>query len=316
MSALGSRRYGPVPVAAALLVGLLTAAQSRLNSELSHAFGNPLEAAVWSFGSGLAVLGVAVALSPPLRRGLRRVATAVRAGGLRWWQLLGGVLGGFFVGVQSAVVPLVGVAIFTVGTVAGQSVNAVVVDRVGLGPAGVQAVTVRRLVSAALAIVAVVIAVSGRLGGSSFSVVPVALAVLAGCGIAVQQALNGRVAIAANGPMPSSVLNFAFGTVGLVAALAVTTVANGSTLHPVGGAPWWSYLGGVVGIVFITLAAWVVPLIGVLLFALLSIAGQLTAALLLDLLAPTPGASVGWNLVAGLVLAFVAVSVAARGRRR
>ena len=51
-------------------------------------------------------------------------------------------------------------------------------------------------------------------------------------------------------------------------------------------------------------------------FALLSIAGQLTAALLLDLLAPTPGASVGWNLVAGLVLAFVAVSVAARGRRR
>lgn len=303
-----------MPLAAALLVGMLTAVQSRLNSELSQSLGTPVEAAVWSFGSGLVVLILAVVVSRALRRGLRRVADAVRGGGLRWWQLLGGVLGGFFVGVQSGAVPLVGVAVFTVATVAGQSVNAVVVDRVGLGPAGVQPVTARRAGSAVLAIVAVVIAVSGRLGGAELSLPAVVLAVVAGCAIAVQQALNGRVAIAGSGPLPATVLNFTFGTAALVAALAVTTAVGGSPMHGLGGAPWWSYLGGLVGIVFISLAAWVVTVIGVLVFALLSIAGQLSAALLLDLVVPTPGASVGGNLVAGLLLAFVAVAVAARGR--
>jgi transporter family-2 protein len=309
-----SRRAGLVPLAAALLVGMLTAVQSRLNSGLSQSLGNPVEAAVWSFGSGLVVLVLAVVVSPALRRGLRRVADAVRRGGLQWWQLLGGVLGGLFVGVQSGVVPLVGVAVFTVATVAGQSVNAVVVDRVGLGPAGVQPVTARRAGSAVLAIVAVVIAVSGRLGGAELSLPAVVLAVVAGCAIAVQQALNGRVAVAGSGPLPATVLNFTFGTAALVAALAVATTVGGSPMHGLGGAPWWSYLGGLVGIAFISLAAWVVTVIGVLVFAVISIAGQLSAAFLLDLVAPTPGSSVGWNLVVGLLLAFVAVAVAARGR--
>ncbi len=297
-------------------VGALMATQSRLNSELSHQIGNSLEAAVWSFGSGLVVLGLIAGIRPEVRAGLGRVRAAIRTGSLRWWQMLGGLLGGFFVGVQAATVPMLGVAIFTVATVAGQSANSLVVDRVGLGPAGVQAITGPRLLSAVLAVVAVAVAVANRVGGTGLSVVAVVLAILAGCGIAVQQAFNGRVALTAGSPVPASLLNFVFGTIGLVLALVVTLVAQGTALQPLAGAPWWAYVGGVVGVVFITLAAWAVPIVGVLMFALLSIAGQLVAALLLDLVAPTPGASVGWNLVAGVVLAFLAVAVAVRGRSR
>lgn len=302
------------PLAAAVLVGALIAVQSRLNGELAHQLGNALEAAVWSFGSGLVLLLVLVGVRPAIRDGLRRMVVALRSGGLRWWQVLGGLLGGFFVGVQSATVPVLGVAIFSVALVAGQSANSLVVDRVGLGPAGVQAITGPRLASAGLAIVAVTVAVANRVGGAGFSAVAVALAVAAGCGIAVQQALNGRIALTAGSPTSATVVNFAFGTLGLVVALVVTLVARGESLQPLGGAPWWSYLGGLVGMVFIAVAAWVVPIVGVLLFALLSIAGQLAASLLFDLVAPTSGAVVGWNLVAGVLLAFVAVAVAARGR--
>jgi transporter family-2 protein len=82
------------------------------------------------------------------------------------------------------------------------------------------------------------------------------------------------------------------------------------------GAPWWAYLGGLLGIVYIAIAAWVVPIVGVLLFVLLSIAGQLAGALVLDAVAPTSGTAVAWNLIAGVALAFVAVAVTARGRQR
>jgi transporter family-2 protein len=67
-----------------------------------------------------------------------------------------------------------------------------------------------------------------------------------------------------------------------------------------------------VGVVFIAAAAWVVPMLGVLRFGLLSIAGQLTGALVWDVLAPTPGSVISINIVVGILLAFLAVVVSAR----
>ena len=300
----------------AIAVGALSAVQSRMNGELSHHLGNSLEAAVWSLGSGTVVLIGVLLARTSIRHGLHQIAEALRDGSLRRWQLLGGLFGGFFVGVQSAVVPLLGVAAFTVATVAGQSSNSLVVDRVGLGPAGQQAITVRRVVSAVLAVIAVVIAVSNRFGTAEFSAAAVALAVLAGVGIAIQQALNGRVAMAAGHPMTATFVNFVFGTLGLVVALLLHTMMAGEAFGRLVGAPWWAYLGGLLGIVYIAIAAWVVPIVGVLLFVLLSIAGQLAGALVLDAVAPTSGTAVAWNLIAGVALAFVAVAVTARGRQR
>ena len=71
------------------------------------------------------------------------------------------------------------------------------------------------------------------------------------------------------------------------------------------------YLGGVLGVMFITTASWAVPRYGVLVFALTSIAGQLLGALLLDLLLPVDGGLVAWNLILGVVLTFIAVAVGA-----
>jgi transporter family-2 protein len=50
----------------------------------------------------------------------------------------------------------------------------------------------------------------------------------------------------------------------------------------------------------------------VLITALLAVAGQLTSALLLDLLLPTGGTTVSTGLVVGVALAFIAVLIGAR----
>jgi transporter family-2 protein len=304
-----------VPVAASFAVGTLTAVQARINGQLAVELDNGLEAAVWSFGSGLVVLAVLAVAVPSIRRGVVRIPRAIRSGDLAWWQVLGGVLGGFFVGVQTAAVPVLGVAVFTVAVVAGQSSNSLLVDRMGLGPAGKQAITRSRAISAVLAVVAVTIAVSNRFTSGDFALLPVLLAFTAGVVIAVQQAINGRVARAAQNPMSATFYNFVFGTLALGAAFGVVWAATDTAPTPLPPGPWWLYLGGVIGIAFIAIAAWAVPIVGVLLFAVVTIAGQLSGALLLDVIAPTAGTDLAINLVLGVLLAFVAVAIAARGRR-
>ena len=142
------------------------------------------------------------------------------------------------------------------------------------------------------------------------------LAISAGVAIAVQQAINGRVARAAQNPMSATFYNFVFGTLALGAAFGIVWAVTDTAPTTLPPGPWWLYIGGLVGIVFIAIAAWAVPIVGVLLFAVVTIAGQLSGALLLDIVAPTAGTDLAFNLVLGVLLAFVAVAVAARGRRQ
>lgn len=301
-----------VPAVAAVGAGLLIAMQSRVNGALAVQLGTGLQAAVLSFGSGFVILCILALTVRSVRRGIGALRPAVRRGDLKPWQLLGGLIGGFFVAVQSAAVPVVGVAVFTVAVVAGQSASSILVDRAGLGPAGVQAVTARRVTSAALAVVAVGVAVSGRFGTAGFSILPVVVAAVAGIGIAVQQAINGRVGAAAGNPLSATWLNFGLGTAGLVTALGLSAGFLGGTVSalPTDPEDLWLFLGGLLGIGFIAVAAWAVRPLGVLLFALLSIGGQLAGALLLDVLVPTTAGGASWRLAAGVALAGVAIAVA------
>jgi len=299
-----------VAAATALGVGALTALQSRVNGELASVTKSGLQAAIVSFGTGWILLTVILLSSPGVRRGLASMRASLRAGSLRWWQVIGGLLGGFFVAVQSATVPLVGVAVFTVAVVAGQVSNSIVVDRLGLGPAGRQAITPARVVSALLAIAAVVVAVSDRLGGGvAGSTLAVVAALVAGLAIAVQQAINGRVGAAARNAWTAAWVNFTLGTVMLGAVLGLAWAFTDFDPGSLPAGPWWLYVGGTIGVLFIAAAAWVVQRLGVLLFALLTITGQLTGAVLLDWLAPADGVTFHITLIIGVLLAAVAVAI-------
>lgn len=278
-----------------------------MNGGLTALWDNPRQAALYSFGSGFIILSVFVLVRPGLRASVRSIGTSFRGGTLRWWEIIGGFLGAMFVLTQSWTVPLIGVAAFSVGIVAGQTANSLLVDRLGVSPRGVLPITGNRLGAAVVAIGAVAVAVADRLGvpGGAFGL-PVAASFLAGAAIAFQQAINGRVAVESGNPWAATWLNFGLGSA-LLAAIFLATVLMGvgPSLH-LGGNPLL-YLGGVIGLIFIALAAWSVTKIGVLLTALLSVAGQLTAALVLDLLLPTAGAVVTGGLVAAVALAYAAV---------
>lgn len=296
--------------AAAIIVGALTAYQSRVNGELSVATGNGVQAAAVSFGSGWLILTVMLLFAARYRDGLRRVIAAVREKRMPWWQITGGVFGGFFVGVQSVTVPLIGVAVFTVAVVAGQSGSSLLVDRAGFGPAGRQPISPARIVSAILAVIAVGIAVSNRIEALSITELwPILIAIAAGLFIAFQQAINGRVGAVAHQPISAAFINFTLGFALLGAVLGVAWALTDVDPGPLPAGPWWIYSGGAVGVAFIATAAWVVQRLGVLLFVLLSVTGQLLGALILDVVAPTPGTSVQATLVIGVAVAGIAVAI-------
>lgn len=288
----------------------MSAVQSRVNGELAARLGNSSQAAVVSFATGLVLLCLLLLVLPSMRAGLRRLPAAVRSGGLPRWQLLGGLGGGCYVAVQTSVVPVIGVALFAVSGVAGQAVASLYVDKVGLGPAGHQRVTPARIAAAALAVVAVIVSVSDRLGSATFSLVAVVAGLSAGAALAVQGAINGRVSVVAHSPLSASWVNFVVGTTLLLVVLGFRTATGGPPLTTA-SQPWWLYTGGAIGVLFVATAAFVIAHLGVLLFTLCQIAGQVVGAVVLDLVVPVGGEHVSVWTLAGAALTLLAVAVGA-----
>ncbi len=294
-------------VIGAVIVGGFMAAQSRVNGELAHELGDGILAALISFGSGAVACALALLVWRPGRRGLGRIRDAVRDRRMSPWFLVGGAAGALMVTSQGLTAAVVGVALFSVAIVGGQTVGSLIVDRRGLGTMPPKALTAPRLAGALLAVAAVVWAVSGRLAGD----VPWWLLVLpfvAGIATSWQQAANGQLRGAAGSVLSATFVSFLAGTLVLAIAAAVDVAIVGSpAAFPT--APWL-YSGGLLGIIFIAGAAAIVPLVGVLLYTLAAIAGQLTVAVLLDVLLPVGDARVDVATVGGAALAVVAVGIA------
>ena len=313
MTKAAQQKINPWHVATGLLVATFNSTQARVNGELGAYVQNAIVAALVSFGSGLLILLIGVFFYKPARDGYLSVPRLIRDGHLKWWQIIGGIAGAFFVIGQGFVVPVVGVAIFVISVVAGQTCSSLLVDKYGLGPAGPKAITGLRIFAAALAVVGVAIAVLGRSHTGTFNLPMVAYMFIVGAVTSVQHAMNGRVAAQTKQPWATTALNFTIGFFALnIIFLIYNLFTNVSILFP--PAPWEKPLlwtGGAIGITFIISAVVFVRTLGVLIFSLVAVVGQLLGAVLLDLFFPTPGNVVSAEVLIGIVITVVAVVIAA-----
>lgn len=303
----------PLAIGGAVAIGVMTAIQARINGVLGIRLGDGIVAGLVSFAVGTAVLAVIVASLPSGRAGMVRLVRGVRGRTIPPWMLLGGACGALTVSTQGLTAAVLGVSLFTVGVVAGQTLHGLVLDRIGFGPAGVVAVTMGRVAGAALALVAVGVS----LGGDVLRTAPLWMLVLpfaAGVGIAWQQAVNGRLAQRVSSPMVATMTSFIAGTVVLAVAAAISVVSQGAP-HGLPAEPWL-YTGGFLGVVYIFLGAFLVAHTGVLLLGLGSVLGQLVAAVAIDLIWPTEAGPATWQIVTMVVIAAASVLVAVVRRRR
>jgi transporter family-2 protein len=283
-----------------VLAGALSSVQSRANGQLSIDIHNAIGAAMMSNLIGWTMLWILLFGRKKERASLKLLLHAIKSHELRWWEILGGAGGAYFLSIQSIAVPQVGVALFTICTVGGQAAASLLVDKIGLSMNGKQRITWPRIFAAVMTMLAVTISVYPDLLTVNFKVITIILSVMVGAVASFQHALNSRVNHVSGRPIVTTWLNFLVGILCLSIALGINLSRHGS----IGTLPTnvWVYIGGPCGLIFIAVASNVVKHLGVLNFILFSVTGQLIGALLLDWLLPAQKGALSSYLIFGTAM--------------
>ena len=137
-----------------------------------------------------------------------------------------------------------------------------------------------------------------------------ALAILAGALVSLSRQLNGSLSMytsALHSSFWNHVVGFAFLTV-------IGIILGGLFTGDPWGAPWWAYLGGPIGFVFIAASSWAILKIGAAQTAMLIISGQMISGVVLDIALGTAGNTTA--RIAGIALILAGMLVARSGAKQ
>jgi transporter family-2 protein len=139
------------------------------------------------------------------------------------------------------------------------------------------------------------------------------LVVLAGGATALQAPTNARLAGALASPVNAAFVSFLVGTAAL--GLLTLTLQTRPEAAAVKALPWWTWIGGLYGAIFVVSAAWGVPKLGVALTVILMVAGQILISVLLDHFGAlgVPKQPLNLTRLLGVLLVFGGVLLVRRG---
>jgi transporter family-2 protein len=109
---------------------------------------------------------------------------------------------------------------------------------------------------------------------------PMLLVLVAGGMVALQAPTNSILAKAGESPVLAALISFAVGTVGLLAVWLAS--GNRPRVAAFAGLPWYAWIGGLYGAMFVAVAAYAAPRIGLASLITIGIAGQIVMAMWLD----------------------------------
>jgi transporter family-2 protein len=294
----------PISIILAFVAGIAATLQAGVSGQLARELNDGIMAALISNIGGTLFTGLFL-LNPEVRKKGKKLFQDVVSGKFAKWQLLGGVAGAIYISTASSTVSIIGTGLFTVVLVASQNMSGIVVDRFGLSSGSRKKITPKRSIAAVIGIAAVLLSVSDFQGKILW--IPIAAVVMAGLAVTVQYSLNGRVTKAANSQV-SAFINFPMSLITVSLTLIVMNLfgKNWNTWPN----QWWLYTAGFLGAVVVYLAAATIRTLGVLLFGLASVAGQLITSIALDVILPNANINVGWALISGAGLMLLAVYLA------
>ena len=117
---------------------------------------------------------------------------------------------------------------------------------------------------------------------SQIVLLALALGVVAGAVIPFQTAINSRLAGQLGAVFPASLISFAIGSAGL----GLLVLVSGTPMPWAATAarqPWWIWIGGVCGLIFLTMNIVLMPRIGASATVVLPLVGQVFGGLVIDM---------------------------------
>ncbi|MEJ6390722.1 DMT family transporter [Gymnodinialimonas ulvae] len=129
----------------------------------------------------------------------------------------------------------------------------------------------------------------------------IAIAVGGAC-ISTQAPINARLGSHVGDPVAAAAISFIVGAI----ALSLIVMLRGAvpSAGQMASAPWWAWVGGALGAVYVWAAVWSVGTLGVLTMVAALIFGQLAAALLLDAIGAfgLQVREISWTRIAAIAL--------------
>ncbi|GII63953.1 membrane protein [Sphaerisporangium krabiense] len=273
-------------LAAALLIGCLLAVQTSVNLQLNKAVGTP-------YGASSVQLGVAALLLAVLAVTTGAIGAVRLVPDVPLWHLLGGLASPLYITSGILLFPRLG-ALASVGLfVTGQVFASLGLDLFGLFGLPRKPLGVGVALGALAVLAGIVVVIRGqratpaavRPSGRTGRVGWILLGLVAGGVLPVQGAVNARLRADLHAPLAVAVISFAVAAVTIVVVL-LTLLALGRTprprLRPLGGMPWWGWLGGACAAAYVTATFTLIPEIGAAATVALTVTGQQAASALID----------------------------------
>jgi bacterial/archaeal transporter family-2 protein len=134
----------------------------------------------------------------------------------------------------------------------------------------------------------------------------ISMAFAGGVFVALSRQINGRLSLS-NSPLIASFWNH---IVGFVVLTLLGLALGGLLPEGAADAPWYAFIGGPIGVVFIASGSWLIPRIGAVNTALLVISGQMVSGVVLDLFSNQPPKI--WASALGVLLILAGMALTQR----
>lgn len=254
--------------------------QTAVNSRLKLHVGSSFVASFVSFVVGLTALSVMV-----LAKYHVLLLPCNSHTSMPWWCWLGGVVGAVGILINVLLFPKIGGVQTVLMPMLGQIAAGVFIDTFGWFGVPVASLTIVKLLGVSMALLGAFMVVVHKGDSMSFSwqLLPwQLLGILGGILFGMQPTINGVLASAFDSTLYAAFISFLVGSVVLLVCILATRHRHHLPQILVGKAPWWSFMGGLMGVVFVVAFAYFAFKVGPGLLNIVNIFGMLVASVLID----------------------------------
>ena len=303
-------------VVVAMLVGAIVPVQTAVNTRFRMSVGSPVAASFLSF----IVAVVAATFLAGCVTG-QFVPDVGRAMAEPWWIWLGGFMGVMFITGNIVLFPFLGTVETVILPILGQVIMGLVVDCLGLFGSPQVAVSGLRLLGAVTVVVGVTLVLevlrmpagrditrASRPNGIRLWALRI-FGVIMGVGSATQTAVNGRLGAVVGSPLQAGQISLAVGLVVLLVLALGLSASRRALATGVSPGPWWMWMGGVLGALFVFGGASLVPILGTGTTVIGSLTGTILCGQVLESLGVGMQRRAAPSLLRLVGLAFVLIGV-------
>lgn len=272
-----------------VIIGLILPLQTSINSRLRRSVGSPFMASLISFAIGTVFLAIVTSSIDHHLLFSPRLLTQQPA-----WLWIGGLFGVVYLTCNILLFPQLGSVQTVILPMFGQILMGLLIDNFGWFHAKVSPLTPVRLSGAGLVFIGVLVTVAlsswllNRHAATNARPTPPSLWLwrLLGIGAgmlgAAQSAINGHLGVVLNSSLNAAFISFLVGTLALLLINLVLRSKRQLVRPDNRPNPWWMWLGGIIGALFVLGNVVLVPVLGTGLTIVIVLVGLMGGSLLID----------------------------------